>query len=107
MLTNNYVECKELDGAVYQQVVDTAMGTSFSVAYAITFMIWLATPIIQSKRFRFCILLYKLYIDDLFIIWTGSVTKLCEFRRALATADTNISLDWTCYELQEGPRYCR
>jgi hypothetical protein len=101
VLTNNYVECKELDGAIYQQVVGTAMGTSFSVVYAIIFMIWLETPIIQSERFRSCIQLYKRFIDDLFIIWTGSVAKLCEFRKALATADTNISLDWTGYESQE------
>jgi hypothetical protein len=29
------------------------------------------------------------------------VVKLCKFRKALATADANISLDWICYELQE------
>ncbi len=28
------------------------------------------------------------------------MAKLCEFRKALATADTNISLDWTGYESQ-------
>ncbi len=45
VLTNNYVECKELNGAMYQQVpvVGTAMGTSFSVVYAEVFMIWLET----------------------------------------------------------------
>ena len=31
VLTNNYVECKELGGAVYQQVVGTAIGTYLSV----------------------------------------------------------------------------
>jgi hypothetical protein len=29
------------------------------------------------------------------------VAKLCEFRKALVTADTNISLDWTGYESQD------
>jgi hypothetical protein len=101
VLTNNYVECKELNGTMYQQVVGTAMGTSFSVVYAIIFMIWLETPIVESKRFRSCIQLYKRFIDDLFIIWTGSVALLCEFRKALATADNNISFDWTGYESQE------
>ena len=48
VLTNNYVECKELNGTMYQQVVGTAMGTSFSVVYAIIFMIWLETPIVES-----------------------------------------------------------
>jgi hypothetical protein len=32
VLTNNYVTCKELGGAIYRQIVGTAMGTSFSVA---------------------------------------------------------------------------
>jgi hypothetical protein len=99
VLTNNYVECKELNDAIYQQVVGTAMGTSFSVVYAVIFMIWLETPVIE--RFRSCIQLYKRFIDDLFIIWTGSVAQLCEFRKALATADSNISLDWTGYKSQE------
>jgi hypothetical protein len=101
VLTNNYVECKELNGTMYQQVVGTAMGTSFSVVYAIIFMIWLETPIVESERFRSCIQLYKRFIDDLFLIWTGSVALLCEFRKALAMADNNISLDWTGYESQE------
>jgi hypothetical protein len=64
-------------------------------------MIWLETPIIEAERFRSCIQLYKRFIDDLFIIWTGSVAQLCEFRKALATADSNISLDWTGYKSQE------
>ena len=38
VLTNNFVECKELEGAIYHQQVGTAMGTSFSVIYAIIMM---------------------------------------------------------------------
>ena len=103
VLTNNYVECKELGGAMYQQVVGTAaMGTSFSVVYAIIiFMIWLETPIVNDERFRSCIQLYKRFIDDLFVIWTGPVATLCEFRKAMGRADPNISLDWTGYDSQE------
>ena len=98
VLTNNFVECKELEGAIYHQQVGTAMGTSFSVIYAIIFMIWLETPIIE--RFRSCIQLYKRYIDDLFLIWIGSTGALCEFRKALSTADPHISLEWTGYNSQ-------
>ena len=85
VLTNNYVECKELNDAMYQQVVGTAMGTSFSVVYAVIFMIWLETPIVEAEMFRSCIQLYKRFTDDLFLIWTGSAAQLCEFRKALAT----------------------
>jgi hypothetical protein len=110
VLTNNYVECKELEGDVYHQIVSTAMGTSFSVRYAIIFMIWLyaiifmvwlESPMIDSERFRLYVQPYKRFIDDLFLIWTGSVARLCEFRRALAMADDNISLDWTGFDLQQ------
>jgi hypothetical protein len=101
VLTNNYVECKDLGGAMYQQVVGTAMGTSFSVVYAIIFMIWLETPIVNDERFRSRIQLYKRFINDLFVIWTGPVATLCEFRKAMGKADPNISLDWTGYDSQE------
>jgi len=39
VLTNNYVVCEELGETIYRQIVGTAMGTSFSVIYAIIFMI--------------------------------------------------------------------
>jgi hypothetical protein len=59
VLTNNYVVCKELGDTIYRQIVGTAMGTSFSVVYAVIFMIWLETPIVNDVRFRQFIRLYK------------------------------------------------
>ncbi len=76
VLTNNDVECEELGDATYSQIIGTAMGTSFSVVYAIIFMIWLETPIINDKRFSHYIQLYKQFIDDLFLIWTGPAAVL-------------------------------
>jgi hypothetical protein len=64
-----------------QQEVGTAMGSSFSVVYAVISMLWLETRVI--KRFLSCIQLHKKFIDDLFIIWTGSVDQLFEFMKAL------------------------
>ena len=78
MLTNNYVECEELGDASYRQIIGTAMGTSFSVVYAIIFMIWLETPILNYKRFSQYIQLYKRVIDDLFLIWTRPAAVLCD-----------------------------
>ena len=98
VLTNNYVECKELGCTIYRQIVGTAMGTSFSVIYAVIFMIRLESPIVNDVRFRQYIRLYKRFIDDLFLIWTGPAAILCDFRRALATADEAIGLDWSGYE---------
>jgi hypothetical protein len=100
VLTNNYVQCKELGGDIYHQHIGTAMGTSFSVVYAVIFMIHLESPILEDPRFRSFIQLYKRFIDDIFLIWTGSATTLCEFRRALGSADDTIKLDWGGYESQ-------
>lgn len=91
VLENNYVECKGIDGTFLQKV-GTAMGTSFSVTYAIIFMIWLETPIINE--FRKYIVLYKRYIDDILLIWSGPVNELCRFRAKFGTANSNIKLEW-------------
>ena len=98
VLTNNYVVCKELGCTIYRQRVGTAMGTSFSGIFAVIFVIRLESPIVNDVRFRRYIRLYKRFIDDLFLIWTGPATVLCDFRHALATADEAISLEWSGYE---------
>ena len=79
-------------------MIGTAMGTSFSVVYAIIFMIWLETPIMSDVRFSPYIRLYKRFIDDLFLIWTGPEALLCDLRRALARRDRNIRFEWSGYE---------
>jgi hypothetical protein len=91
VLENNYVACKGLDGSFLQRI-GTAMGTSFSVTYATIFMIWLETPIINE--FQQHIVLYKRYIDDLFLIWSGSAEELCRFRDKFGKANANIKLEW-------------
>ena len=78
------------------------MGTSFSVVYAVIFMIWLETPIVNDVMFRQYIRLYKQFIDDLFLMWTVPAAVLCDFRRSLDTADVGFSLDWSgCESHQE------
>ncbi len=79
VLTINHDECEELGGASYRQIFGTAMGTSFSVVYAIIFMIWLETLILNDARFSQHIRLYKRFIDDLFLIWACPAAVLCEF----------------------------
>ena len=64
----------------------------------IVMLYFLETPIVNNVRFCQYIRPYKLSIDDLFLMWTGPTAVLCDLRRALATADEAISLDWGCYE---------
>ena len=74
--------CEELvERAINRQMIGTAMGATFSVIYAIIFMIiWLDTLIVSDKRFSQFIRLYKRFIDDLFLIWSGPADILCDFR---------------------------
>ena len=94
ILENNYVECQDLEegSTIFLQNIGTAMGTTFSVTYATIFMIWLETPIIND--FRKHIVEYKRLIDDLFVIWSGPIQALCEFRRRLASAQSGILFEW-------------
>jgi hypothetical protein len=91
VLENTYVECKGIEGAFLQKI-GTAMGTSFSVTYAVIFMIWLETIIIHE----FCkyIVLCKRYIDDILLIWSGPSSELCKFRAKFGNANSNIKLEW-------------
>ncbi len=59
------------------------------------------TRIIEDKRFSQYIRLYKRFINDLFLIWTGPAAVLCEFRHALAIADEAVSFDWSGYGPQQ------
>ena len=54
-------------------------------------LIWLETPIID--HFRKHIVLYKRYIDDILLIWSGSPVQLCLFRAMFGTANINIKLE--------------
>ena len=93
VLENNYVECRGLsEGCFFRQKIGTAMGTSFSVTYATIFMIWLETPIVNE--FRQHILLYKRFLDDVFVVWSGSIPELCRFHRKFRAANPNIKLEW-------------
>ena len=52
----------------------------------------LETPIID--KFLKHIILYKRYIDNILLIWSGSSAELCRFRARLATANIKIKLEW-------------
>ena len=77
VLTNNIFE---FDDTLYQQAVGTAMGTPCAVSYANIFMHFIDAKLKDlAKQINFNvdpIFCYKRYIDDIFIIWSGSVDCL-------------------------------
>ena len=89
VLTENYIEARPC--GIYQQISGTAMGSSFAVVYAIIFMIWYETPIIE--QFKEHITLYGRYIDDGQTIWTGTDEALEQFIHTLQTKNKNIKWD--------------
>ena len=76
-------------------------GYKFSVVCAIIFVIWLEMSVIDDHRSSRFILVHKRFIDDLFLIWSGTPELLCDFRKALAEADEGIGFDWSGYKDQQ------
>jgi hypothetical protein len=92
ILQSNFIECDGIDDVIYLQEIGTAMGTSFSVVYAIIFMLWLEQPIITN--FQHFIALYKRFIDDLILIWKGPFDQLKAFINVFNTRHSSIKLEW-------------
>jgi hypothetical protein len=92
VLTNNVLECKGRFSGLFRQVRGTAMGTSFSVTYAIIYMLYLENQILPD--FLNDCALYGRYIDDIFLIWKGDVASFNRFRKRFNQLHPNIKLDW-------------
>jgi hypothetical protein len=73
-------------------ILRTVLNKICLITHAIIFMIWLETPIIHE--FEQHIVLYKRFIDDILLIWSGSSAELCRFRERLGNANDNIKLEW-------------
>jgi len=71
--------------AKYHQNFDIAMGTPFAVTVANTFMYYHEWDIV--KMFSRSLLLYKHFIDDIFVIWDGPCEIFLEFLHAISTKD--------------------
>ena len=77
----------------------TATGTSFSVMYAVVSLYGLRHRLwTESLRGFDHVSSFTSGLLTTSVDLTGSVTKLCEFRTALASADDHIKLDWAGYE---------
>jgi hypothetical protein len=92
ILTNNVLQCKGKYDDLYRQVKGTAMGTSFSVTYAIIYMLYLENQILPEFSAEYA--LYGRYIDDIFLIWTGDAASFVHFRERFNQLHPNIKLDW-------------
>ncbi len=78
---------------MFKQVSGVAMGTSFAVAYAIIYMLYLESPVIEE--FDAHIVVYRRFIDDIILLWQGCRTKLSHFMMRLNSRHPAIKLDWS------------
>lgn len=92
VLDNSYVEFDGIGSGIFKQIAGVAMGTSFSVVFAIIFMLWLETPVIE--KYQEWIVLYKRAIDDQFFIWQGPSWAFKRMTADFEAAHSNIKFDW-------------
>ena len=104
VLTNNHFE---FNGEFYHQLSGTAMGTKLAPSYANLFMTKFEDKYVYTYPLQ--PLLWKRYIDDIFLVWPHGKNSLNEFIKHLNTvhstikftsdmSDTQISfLDLTIY----------
>jgi len=89
VLRNNYFQ---FNNKYYHQIQGTAMGTSCSVVYAILFMYQLERNIV--KKYHNIIILYKRFIDDIFMITQGPVDIVDKFTNEFNNLHHQIKVTW-------------
>lgn len=111
ILKHNYFE---FDGIMYHQLRGTAMGTKMAPGYANLFMGEFEKAFLQSREKQ--PLFWKRYIDDIFMIWDGTLDGLNKLLQDLndrhptikfthTTSDQEATfLDITVYK---GPRFLK
>ena len=87
VLTNNYFEA---EGVIYHQQWGLAMGTPMAVAAAVIYMASLEGPLLSTNNLLF----YRRFIDDIFFIWTGTLSDLYSFLYNLNNLAPTIKLTW-------------
>jgi hypothetical protein len=76
VLANNVFQFEE---QVYQQVFGTAMGTPLAPSAANLFMGWLERQLLDNSPVPIDQDTWKRFIDDIFLLWTGSTEELDTF----------------------------
>ena len=90
ILENNYFT---FDDKFYLQVHGTAMGTPFAPNYANIFMTKIENQILHNAGHDKTPLLWKRFIDDIFIIWPHSEVELLQFLNHIITVHPTIQFE--------------
>ena len=88
----------EFDLKLYIQRIGTAMGTRLAPCFANIFMAMIDKMILALDTFNIHIAFYKRFIDDIFMIWTGTEEEFLQFMDKINTLHATIK--FTCsYDL--------
>lgn len=88
-IRNGYVQ---YDGQIYKQKKGIAMGLNSAVTLANLYLARQIDPIIRAwKQVHF----FRRYIDDIFLIWKGSLAQWDNFKSTIANTDRDILIEWT------------
>lgn len=108
VLTHNVLQ---VNGQDYVQVHGTAMGTSVAVAYANLFMFAVEDPMVSSLLKSGRVLLYRRYVDDLFVVLRGMrptdfTTNFNQLHPDIAvTGGGGSEVDFLDLHIYKGPRW--
>ena len=92
VLENNYFL---LNKDLYKQKHGCAMGTKMAPPYADLFLGKLETEKILTKKFMKYINLYKRFLDDIFILWKGTLDELHRFIDHINNIHPTIKFTYT------------
>ena len=92
MLINNIFEFNE---KYYIQKYGTAMGTIMAPNYANIYLHDYETVFLNSNKFKTKIILFKRYIDDIFIIYDNENNDIDEFINGFSTSYGKLKLEIT------------
>ena len=110
VLNQNYFE---FNGSMFRQTQGTAMGTRMAPSYANLFMAWLEGPLLSSSGSE-DLLLWRRFIDDIFLVWKGTSASLTAFLNHLNTIHNTIKFTYTVHPssvdfmdltIYKGPRF--
>ena len=88
--TQNYFP---FNGKFYQQIHGTSIGSNFAPNYANIFMTKIENEILRHAPGNRKPLIWKRYIDDIFIIWTYTKEELIQFIEYVNTIHNTIKFE--------------
>lgn len=85
----------EFNGKFYRQITGTAMGTRMAPSFACIFMGYLEKRLIEQLPVDMKPLVWKRYIDDIFVIWPHGVKSLQLFFNFLDSFHGHIKFEYS------------